>query len=66
MESIRKSLRLEDEEEKSGVEGYLEDAENACPSLSWEQRIWGFGICIVLASILTFLVTILFSSPPFF
>ena len=60
MESIRKSLRFQDEEEKTGVEGYLEEAENACPSLSWEQRFWGFGICVVVASILSFMVILSF------
>jgi len=32
-------------EEKGAVDGALQDLEDGC-SLTWEQRFWGFVICI--------------------
>jgi hypothetical protein len=36
-----------------GVVGIVNDS--SCPTLSWEQRLTGFGICAVLGVLLSFL-----------
>jgi len=38
--------------EKSEFEGGLEEC---CPSLTWQQRLWGFGICFIFGMVLSYM-----------
>ena len=43
---------MREAEEKSLYEEMQEEMGGMCPSLSYRQRLWGFGICVCIGSVL--------------
>eukprot|EP01120_Amphizonella_sp_Union-15-10_P010491 TRINITY_DN4204_c0_g1_i1.p1 TRINITY_DN4204_c0_g1~~TRINITY_DN4204_c0_g1_i1.p1 ORF type:complete len:159 (-),score=5.90 TRINITY_DN4204_c0_g1_i1:90-566(-) len=65
MKSLRETLTGQKEER--GI--WDEFSGSVCPSFSWKQRIWGFGICATLGFVCavlgTFMLVIFLSVVPF-
>ena len=56
---LKKYIGVEDEEEEPSLKQELSQfAEEVCPSLTYQQRLYGFAICFVVGWFLSFLSVI--------
>eukprot|EP00658_Telonema_sp_P-2_P062683 TRINITY_DN51373_c0_g1_i1.p1 TRINITY_DN51373_c0_g1~~TRINITY_DN51373_c0_g1_i1.p1 ORF type:complete len:174 (-),score=37.97 TRINITY_DN51373_c0_g1_i1:258-779(-) len=50
---LREALFGKSEEEKTAIDKLEDQIDDCCPSLSWSQRLIGFGVCCGLGLLLT-------------
>ena len=56
MDKLKGAFGVKDEE-KGAVDGALQDMEDGCGlDLTWEQRFWGFVICIGVGTVFGIMV----------
>lgn len=60
LESVKQKAATSFNAAKSAVglqteKSQVEELAEICPNLTWNQRIWGFGICFLLGYLITFM-----------